>query len=60
MLSELIAARIVPHALSKTSLTFAFFSNPVLPIKDIKSTITDVPAIALYQIGTLEYQKVVL
>ena len=37
-----------------------FFSNPVSPIKDMKSTKTDVPADTVYQIGTPEYQEVVL
>ena len=60
ILSELLAARIVPHALSKTSLTFGFFSIPISPIKDMTSTITDVPAVTVCEIGTPEYQEVVL
>ena len=40
-------ARIVPHASSKASIIFGYFSNPILRIKDMKYTITDVPAVTV-------------
>ena len=57
---KLLTAKILRHTPSKISLTFGYSWNSMLRIKDRKFTITDVPAITVYQIGTLVYQEVVL